>query len=186
MPDNLTRYDDFWAAFFGLQSAELRSPGVHVVRHAQLGNYQGVWFFVRGSSVVVSTPDAWIERFRAQLERIAAEPLSGSALLRALVGRKLDRVIGPVYQGCLLSDAFRPVRDGNVRCLTASDEAELLALRSACTGQEWEHSGLASTGEPRFGYFQDGQLAAAAGSDHWTSDAVGPGVLSHPDHGERR
>jgi GNAT superfamily N-acetyltransferase len=180
MPDELAKYDEFWASFFGVDAERLRRPGVNVVRHAHLAGYAGVWFFVRGSCVVVSAPDQWLDRLRSLTGRIAAEPLPSSGLLRQLFGRDPERTIGPVYQGCLAREAFRCVQDANVRRLSASDDQDLAALRAACTTEEWEHSGLSSASEPRFGYFHDG-LVAAAGTDQWTAEAVGPGVLAHPD-----
>jgi GNAT superfamily N-acetyltransferase len=181
MPNDVAKYDDFWAAFFGLDAPQLRRPGVNVVSHAHLDGYRGVWFFVHGSCVVVSTPDDLFARLKAQTGQIEAAPLPGPQLIRDLLGHEPARVIGPVYQGCLPDQAFRPVKDPNVRRLSSANDQNLLTLRSACTSEEWEHSGLSSPSEPRFGYFDDGQLVAAAGTDHWTIDAVNPGVLSHPN-----
>jgi GNAT superfamily N-acetyltransferase len=182
MTHDVASYDEFWAAFFGVDAARLREPGVTVVRHALLGDYPGVWLFARESSVVVSAPDAWLERLGSRASRIRVESLASPLLHRELFDREPDRVIGPAYQGYLLRDAFRPVRSGDVRSLSASDHADLAALRSACTSEEWEHSGLSSASDPRFGCFVDGQLVAAAGTDRWTADAINPGVLTHPDH----
>ena len=82
MADDHTMYDDFWAAFFGLEVARFREAGVHVVRHAYLGDYSGVWFFVRQSCVVVSAPDSLFDRLGSKAERIRAEPLPGPELVR--------------------------------------------------------------------------------------------------------
>jgi GNAT superfamily N-acetyltransferase len=181
MPNDLAKYDHFWATFFGLDAERLRRPGVNVVPHAHLGGYRGLWFFVRDACVIVSTPDDLVARLRSQTDRIAAAPLPGPPLIRDLIGHEPERVIGPVYQGCLPDHAFRPVEDPNVRRLGSADDQDVLALRSACTSEEWEHSGLPSASEPRFGYVDGGQLVAVAGTEHWTADAVGPGVLSRPD-----
>lgn len=181
MQDEIAKYDDFWAAFFGVEPAQLRNAGVNVVRHAHLRGYAGVWFFVRGACVVVSTPDSLFERLSSRADRIRAEPLPSPQLIVDLLGREPDRVIGPVYQGYLPREAFRPVRNPNVRRLSSSDEPNVLALRSACSSEEWEHSSLSSASDPRFGYFDDGRLLAVAGTDQWTLEAIGPGVLSHPD-----
>lgn len=179
MPNDSARYDAFWATFFGLEPVRLQRAGVNIVRHAQLGNYPGIWFFARGPTVVVSAPDAWVDRLRSQTDRI--EGLPGPALLRTLLGRDPARVIGPAYQGCLLPDAFRPVHDGNVRALTPSDERDVGDLRSSCGSEEWEHSAL-SAAETRFGYFCANRLVAVAGLDQWSAEAGGPGVLSHPEY----
>lgn len=176
------KYDEFWAAFFGIEPARLRGASLSVVEHARLGDYPGVWFFVRRSAMVVSAPRSWVGRLRSQAERIEREGLPSAALVRELFGREPERVIGPVYQGCLLREAFCPAQDAHVRRLSPSDDADLAALRSACTSEEWEHSGLFAASDPRFGYFLGGALVAAAGTDRWAADAIGPGVLAHPDH----
>jgi len=181
MEHDVARYDRFWAAFFGIEAAGLDAPGVRIVRHALLRDYPGVWFFVRGSTVVVSAPDAWFDRLHSQRAVIRDEPLPSARLLRDLFGTDLDRVIGPAYHGYLSREAFRSVRRPGVRRLASSDGAALTGLRSACTAEEWEHSALSSAGEPQFGCFEDGLLVAAAGADRWTADAINPGVLSRPD-----
>ena len=178
----IATYDDFWGSFFGLEAERLRRPGVNVVEHAHLRGYPGVWFFVRGSSVVVSAPAAWLDRLRSRTMQIAAHPLPGPPLLRELFGRDPERVIGPAYQGCLVREGFQPMRDAHVRRLSSSYDSALADLRAASSSEEWEHSALGTSSEPRFGYFEAGRLVAAAGTDPWTADAVGPGVLTHPDH----
>jgi GNAT superfamily N-acetyltransferase len=181
MQRETTAYDEFWSRFFGLDVAQLQSPGVTVVAHAHLADYPGIWFFERRASVVVSAPSEWVERLRGHADRLVQEPLPSSTLLREMLGGEPARVIGPAYQGYLSPGAFRPVRDPNVRRLGSQDEPALLDLRSVCSVEEWEHSALSMMNEPVFGYFLGGELVAAAGSDHWTREAVNPGVLSRPD-----
>jgi hypothetical protein len=43
------RHDMFWAEFFGITAADLRTPGLSVVSHVGLTGYRGAWFFLRGS-----------------------------------------------------------------------------------------------------------------------------------------
>lgn len=174
-------YDDFWSRFFGLDAVHLQTPGVSIVAHAHLGDYSGIWFFERCDSVVVSAPSGWVERLRCHVERLRVEPLPGSSLLREILGSEPQKVIGPAYQGYLPPGEFRSVREANVRRLGTQDEPALRDLRSACSEGDWDHSALAPANEPLFGYFLDGDLVAASGSDHWTNDALNPGVLSRPD-----
>ena len=116
--------------------------------------------------------------------RIASLPnlCRDQASPRELFGHDPDRVIGPVYQGYIPHDAFRPVCSSDVRQLTSSDDADLITLRSACTSEEWDHGGSSAASEPRFGYFMGAQLVAVAGTDRWTADSVAPRVLTHRDH----
>jgi len=179
---DLSSYDVFWAEFFGIEPQRLGESCVLVVKHARLGEYSGIWFFARGGSRVVSAPEAWLEPLRTRSAEIAAAGLPGPELLRDLLGGDPERVIGPTYQGCLLSGAFRPVRDARVRRLGAADEPATAALRASCSEQDWDHSGLSGANEPRFGSFDDGQLVAMGGLEGWSVDTANPGVLCHPDH----
>ena len=93
MLQGLPRYDAFWAAFFGIEPDRLRTPGVTVVTHSGLGDYRGVWFFVRLSSCIVSAPAHWVAHLSIRMPLIAIDRLPDSALLRDLFGCEPERVI---------------------------------------------------------------------------------------------
>ncbi len=61
------RIDVFWAGFFGTPVEALDEPGAQVVPHVGLGDYSGVWFFVRGASCVVSAPEGGVGPLREAL-----------------------------------------------------------------------------------------------------------------------
>jgi GNAT superfamily N-acetyltransferase len=182
---DLSSYDAFWAEFFGIEPERLREESMLVVKHARLGAYSGIWFFTREASRIVSAPEAWVEPLRARSGEIAAAGLPGPELLRDLIGGDPERVIGPTYQGSLVSGAFRGVRDARVRRLQAADDEAVAALRAACSELDWDHSGLSGASEPRFGSFADGQLVAMGGLEGWSVDIANPGVLCHPAHRRR-
>jgi hypothetical protein len=43
--------DATWAAFFGLSPPAFLRPGIQVVAHHQLADYQGVWLFRHHASL---------------------------------------------------------------------------------------------------------------------------------------
>jgi RimJ/RimL family protein N-acetyltransferase len=182
MLQRLPRYDAFWAAFFGIEPDRLHAPGVTVVTHAGLGDYRGVWFFVRLSRCIVSAPAHWVAHLSIRMPLIATDRLPDTAVLRDLFGVDPVRVIGPAYQGSLMPEAFRPLRDDNVRRLRASDDPAMNELRAACSEQEWQDGALSAAGEIRFGRFEGARLVAVAGLRDWPPDATGPCVVSHPGH----
>lgn len=50
------RIDAAWAAFFGLSPPAFLRPGIQVVAHQWLADYQGVWLFRHHASLCLSVP----------------------------------------------------------------------------------------------------------------------------------
>lgn len=166
--------DRFWEGFFGRRP----EPGVHVVPHAALAGYAGVWLFAREASCIVSAPPDWC----GVLERAFGNSTVASVLspdgFRAVFGDAFDRSVGPTWLGWLPPDEFRPAHDEAVR---PASPAELQALREASPPEAWEDADLHEEGA--FGYFEpgefeEGEIQAAASMTSWGDAVVGPGVLS--------
>lgn len=159
----------------------LREPGTTVVPHAWLGDYSGVWFFVREGACIVSAPGAWCEPIRDALaERTFDAILSGEGL-RALSGSSFDRTVGPAYQGWLEPDRFSPFVAPEVREVVASDAPAVERLQASCSEEDWRDADLKLDPPGAFGFFEAGELCAASSLTEWMPGIVGPGVLSRPD-----
>ncbi len=171
----MSRIDAFWASFFGLSLVEFVKPGLSIVPHARLHGYSGAWLFRRDSSLIVSTPPAWVAPLRAALNTASAVT---DLELMALFGGAVERTIGPAYQGHLEPRAFRPA-GLPVRLLSADDDA-LSDLAAACETTEWEHSAIHAGGAPIFGCFVGGRLVAVSNYRMEARDAALPGVIVHP------
>jgi len=174
------RIDRFWAEFLGVDPDRLATPGVAVVAHAALGDYAGVWFFVRETTCIVSAPPAWCDPLRAALREQRLDSLLEPAGLDALFGPALAATIGPAFHGWLEPERFRPRRAAAVREVGAADADAVAALRADCGEAAW-HAGDLRTAEPgAFGWFESGALVAAASASPWAPGVVGPGVLCRP------
>ena len=75
------RIDATWAAFFGLSQPAFLRPGIQVVAHHELADYQGV--FRHHASLCSSVPPGFVEGIRAVVGGYTVESLFGEASIRA-------------------------------------------------------------------------------------------------------
>jgi GNAT superfamily N-acetyltransferase len=177
------RDDVFWAEYFGISAADLRTPGLSIVRHAALAGYRGVWFFLHGSRLIASAPDAWLDRIRNVLARAPDPPeLPAPAALVELFGASVERTIGPTFVGSLEVRHFRPVSSAHVRALTDADSDVVTDFRNACAADDWNDSAIEKAQSFRAAYFDDGRIVSVAGFRPWTAVAGDPCVVTLSDH----
>jgi GNAT superfamily N-acetyltransferase len=177
------RHDRFWGEFFGINAADLRTPGMSIVHHAGLAGYRGVWFFLRGSRLIVSAPDAWLDRLRSGLAGEPAPPrLPSHTALVELFGTSLGRCIGPAFQGALDAGRLRVITSACVRALTSADFDVVREFRNACRADDWDDSALENAPAFRAGYLNDGHIVCMAGFRPRSATAGDPCVATLPDH----
>lgn len=174
------RVDRHWARFFGVDVAVLGKPGVHVVPHAKLGGYAGVWLFRRGASCVVSAPGP---RAAALAERLRGHSVAelGDREAVASLFPEATGVVGPAFHASIAPDCFLPHPDSEVRAVGPDDATQVETLRAACTAGDWEAGGPAGPEAPQSGCFRGGQLVALAHLRDWSDDACDTGVVTHPE-----
>jgi len=180
-PDMSTDHDAYWGGFFGIAPSLLTTAGVSVVPHVDLVGFQGVWFFVRATRLVVSAPDTWVLHLRRELAEAAPE-LPSEATLDRLFGASVDRVIGPAFQGALQASEFRELASGSVRAVDAEDAQAVADFRAACGTEDWEAGGLDRAPRYRAAHFENGAITAMAGFRVKSRGAGDPCVLTHPQH----
>ena len=81
---------------------------------------------------------------------------------RAAMGERLERVVGPSYQGFVDADAFQPADEQGARALTPDDQPALQPFIAACPPDAWKDSAIALDHDPIFGLERDGDLIALA------------------------
>ncbi|HEY0076947.1 MAG TPA: GNAT family N-acetyltransferase [Abditibacteriaceae bacterium] len=174
--------EEFWAAFFGLDVPDFLSPEPKVVPHVGLQGYCGVWLFRRGSQLIVSAPPLLVSELSAVLQaKLNNHPiyLDDKEFIASL-GGKVDKVIGPAFQGFLLETDFQSV-SSDARLLTNQDEKALADLRAACEQDEWEHADIEMERHPLFGCFENECLVAVATYRIESEVAAFPGLITHPE-----
>jgi GNAT superfamily N-acetyltransferase len=160
----------------------LQRSGVVVTPHAELDDYPGVWFFVRGDSAVVSAPSEWVARLEDECGSSAAEELLSPASASRVLGPAAGQIVGPSFQGWLPTEYFRPIASDGVRRLAESEAEYIRAFRASCSHEEWEHGGIDPVRADVWASFQGAQVVALAQLRSRPGNAVDPSIITHPEH----
>ncbi len=113
---------------------------------------------------------------------LSVEELFSESGIHSVHGAKVERIVGPAFQGHLPPHNFHPVVVEGVRPLVPSDIPHLRSLQAASDPREWEHSSLSEDLNSAFGCFIEGQLAAVCRIIMRSDLAADFGVLTHPHH----
>jgi GNAT superfamily N-acetyltransferase len=154
-----------WVAVrFDMAPADLRAGGVRVQAHGPtLASYRGVYSWLAPQSAVVSAPAELVADVRRAVAGQALATLGDGAFWRAALGERVERIVGPSYQGFLDSAAFRPAAPMvGVRLLTPADQPALARFLAACPRDDWEVSAIAREHQLIVGLERDGELIALA------------------------
>ena len=179
--DTLAYLDAYWAESFGCSKAELRRPGVTLLRNAgDFAEYRGAYLLRWGASCVFTVPAPCSTPAEAAVAGRSVDATFDREFLVAHFGAAVERIIGPTFRGCCDASDFHPDDPRGTRLLTREEVPALLRLREAAGEEAWEHSSIIPGRPPIFGCFADGELVAAG-----TLVAAGRrlrnvGILTHP------
>ena len=179
MSKTVTQY---WADFFGLTIEDLGTDNVFIVPHKELIGYQGAWIFRHERTNIISVPDYLLESIKQAQPQIGRDQLFDTVYLNSLFDSRVERFIGPAYQGCLNFDDFVSVSNQCIHKATPSDSSRIAQLALACGQAEWEHSSIDVQDEHIFIYVLNGEVVAAANIKSENDYAVKVGVVTHPSH----
>ncbi len=137
--------------------------GVTVKAHgASFAGYAGVYTWVMAERAVVSAPPDLVEDVRRAVEGQAPSALVSAPFWRATLVERIERIVGPSYQGFLDAGAFRPAETQGARLLTAADRPALERFAAACPPDAWNDSAITFDHDPIVGLERDGKLIALA------------------------
>jgi len=177
------RADRYWRDIFGLSPEAFGKTGILVSPHSgHLAGRNAAWVFRHGHSCIVSVPAPMVDELERSAPGLEIERIHESESIRRLFGDRIERTVGPSYQGVCEREDFRPRNSPEVRRLVPADGASLEGLVSACPESEWEESGVDLKSEPLFGYFVGEQITAVGGAIPWAPDAANLAVITHPEH----
>lgn len=185
-PETILRLNAFWAEFFGVSPADLESDRTRVGPHRGLGEYAGLFLFRKDACCIVSVPAPFPVSLRETLSALAPEAVFATARLTELLGRRVERIIGPAWTGYVDAASLRPVETRGARPLGPGDVPALERLRAACPPLEWEHSAVGEAEVSHAcGVFQAGELVAAAIcrplGEHLHQRLGDVGLITHPE-----
>jgi len=172
--------DRFWSAKLGLEPAALYQSGIYVVPNVLQWDDSFAYVFVRGSTCVLSVGPTLVEVMRERTRNTEPRLLLDEARLQTIFDRRIERTVGPAYQGYAELTDFSACQSERVRKVR-SDESQLLdRFKDACEAIAWEHSAIDKTSSDLFGYFTEDGLLAIGHYSKWGSDLASIGVLTHP------
>lgn len=172
--------DSYWAHFFDLDPLEVVQPETRVVPHAELADYNGIFFWHRDQTLIVSVPNWLPASIAVQLVGLNPSDFGTPDALFARIPLPIERIIGPAYIGYADLLTFKPRRHAEARMLTTADLDAYTTFRSACSDEDWNHGGNQPQGEPLAGLFHDGQLLALGGYELWGNQIAHLTVVTHP------
>ena len=178
-PETLTAVERYWVRTFGLASGVLPSRGVHIVAHAALGSWRGVFVLRRGRVCLVSAPLGLLPWLRLGLADMTCDDLFIYGGLERFLGPQVALAVGPAWLG--YGDSSLTVPRSSARLLGPDDAGVLDQLREACGTTAWEHSGIDRARPPVFGLFVCGELVAA-GTLREEAGIGNIGIVTHPAH----
>jgi len=167
----------YWAEHFGIPEAAFAEPGPHIVPHAALGGWNGVWAFRRGETWVVSAPPHLVPRLRQ--EPLAPRRLADRASLRDWLDAPGATVIGPAWWGWLDAAELRPAPAVAVEPLRGTDEP-VRRFRASIRDEDWDGSGIDLETMDLFGAIEAGELGALAACRLRGAGAADPCLFTHP------
>lgn len=176
------RIDAHWSRFLGVPTSALQAPGIVVTPHASLHGFHGVWFFVRGRSAVVSAPPERVVQLERSLIRAVAQDLLSATAPRRIVGRDVEEVVGPSYQGWLSAGKFHPTTSTGIRRLSGANTEAIQRFRTSCPGEDWDHGGIDLAVTPVWAVLQRSEIVSLGQLRPHVGGSVDPCLVTHPDH----
>src|SRR3982750_14681 len=118
---------DFWSARFGLELFYLLSPGIIVINNEQtfLKGYHGAWIFNHRQSWIISVPPDLITLAQNAAGDIPTETLQSQTVIHQIFGARVERIVGPAYQGYADVHDVHDCNAHRVRTLTSADAASV-------------------------------------------------------------
>jgi GNAT superfamily N-acetyltransferase len=153
-------------AKFGLDADQALGAGIVVKLHgAALTDYPGVYIWRMRRVSIISAPAELVTDVRWALEAVGIQPadaLVEERFWRAALGQRVERIIGPSYQGFMDAGAFHTAETLGARPLTASDRPALQRFIADCPPDDWRDSAIALDHDPLIGLERLGELVALA------------------------
>ncbi|HEX2350131.1 MAG TPA: GNAT family N-acetyltransferase [Ktedonobacterales bacterium] len=146
--------------------SDLADDEYDLIPHGErLANYHGVYVWHMGQKTLVSLPTDMRTVVSDAVARTLDDdtsPLTDPAFWQAALGERVERIVGPSYQGFVDDAAFQSADENGARPLTAADQPALQRFIAACPPDAWQHSAIAPDHNPLIGLERDGELIALA------------------------
>ncbi len=176
--------DQYWGKKFGLHADALYRPGIHVVPHVTWED-TFVYAFVRDTTCLLSVASSLLEVTQARTCNLEAASLLDPMQLQRLFDQRIERTVGPAYQGYADVKHFLPRQPKAVRIVRSEDAELVQQLKRACEPIAWEHSAIDQASSPLFAYYTPDGIVAIGHYSMWDYKIASIGVLTHPAYRRR-
>ena len=125
-------------------------------------DYHGVYVWLMGQAAIISAPADLTD---AVARLVVGQPLAtlvDPAFWRAALGERVERIVGPSYQGFVDAITYRPGPTRGARRLLAGDLPALSRFISACPPDDWRDSAISPDHQPIVALMRDGAIIALA------------------------
>jgi len=182
---NQTHITRYWANFFGIAPSAFHQPGYRVLPHQKLAGFQGAWLYQRADIIILSVP---AEEVPLMLRLVEERPPSVEALFTAsyidhLFGDRVDKVIGPAFQGYYQVAAGEEKSPSQAVLQLDFEQHQAIIHRLSQSGDPtgWSHSGVYNHKSILYGYRHQGEIRALANYRFLDENVGFIGVYTHPD-----
>lgn len=169
MTSSTDRADEYWAGVFGVETRDLRRPGLHTTYVDDPG--AGIYVLSLGGTVRVRAPG----RRRPEVEEISFDVALDAGAWREALGDASPSVLGPAahYLG---SGRVAPTIEE-----ARPDIAEVLRMVERVDPEEVEESGVVEPDIVRFGLWHGNTLVAVSSLSAWVGGHTDVGLLVAPE-----
>lgn len=176
------RIESYWADFFGVPAKRLASDGLYLVPHCALRDYNGAWIFRHNKADIISLPPHMVDLILNDVVGLDRQRLMAHDVLDSLFPGKVERFVGPAYQGSVSALEFKNMNTHSASLLKKNDADKLKDLASACGKEAWGHASIDFSDDHVFVCEKGGIIVAAANFKHKSPTTVAIGIATHPEH----
>jgi RimJ/RimL family protein N-acetyltransferase len=171
--------DRAWSAFFGRHAAELRAPGVRIVRDAPaLADYRGIYILRLGEGCAIGAPPD----LDLAVDDLTPDDVFDRDVARGIVGERAGLVLGPSIHSYADASTFATSQPRGRR-LTDADGDAVEALRRTMPEEEWAEGGFGHDDTTViWGIFEDRALVAAGNMTDFDGTPTDVGLATTPTH----
>ncbi len=176
------RIESYWADFFGVPAKLLASDDLYLVPHCALRDYDGAWIFRHEKADIISLPPQMIDLISKDVVGLDRQRLMAQDFLERLFPTRIERFVGPAYQGSVSVLEFKSMNTHSASRLKKKDAGKLKSLASACGKEAWGHASIDFSDDHLFVCEKGGIIVAAANFKHKSPTTVAIGIATHPEH----
>ena len=175
----------YWSNFFGIPEYELSTHGVSLVAHKALQGYAGAWIFRRNQRIIFSVRNSDLEVVKNKLSLYPPKNTTvfSDAYVNRIFGPKIEKIIGPTFQGFYDAPILKPTNSKYVRKINYQDyEKQIVELSQSGDVTGWRHGGLNPKSDCIFAVLKENKVISVANYKLMDGEVGFIGIYTHPNY----